>query len=69
MESGSKMFIANVSNEPSCEFAVSSSRNSLPDSSFMEVNADVNSISIEPTCEFAASSQNSLSGCSSLVCT
>ena len=35
----------------------------------MEVNADMNSTSTEPTCELAASSsQNSLPGCSSLVC-
>ena len=69
MESGIKIVSANVSTEPTCELAASSSQNSLSGSSFMEVNADMNSTSTEPTCELAASSsRNSLPGCSSLVC-
>ena len=39
MESGSKIVSANVSTEPSCELAASSSQNSLPSGSVMEVNA------------------------------
>ena len=82
MESGSKIVSADVSTEPACEpaasssqnplpggssIAASSSQNSLPGSSFMKVNADMNSTSTELT--FAASfSQNSLPGCNSLVC-
>ena len=68
MESGIKIVSANVSTEPSCEFAASSSQNSLPGSSFMEVNADMNSTSTGPSYVLAASSsQNSLPGSSSLV--
>ena len=65
MESRSKIVSVNVSTEPSCELAASSSQNSLPGSSFMEVNARMNGTSTEPTCELAAnSSQNSLPGSS-----
>ena len=71
---------ANVSTEPSCYFslnsllgdssiAASSSQNLLPGGSFMELNADMNSISTEPNCELvASSSQKLLPGCSLLVC-
>ena len=41
MKSGSKIVSPNVSTEPSCELAASSSQNSLPGGSFMEVNADM----------------------------
>ena len=41
MASGSKIVSANVSTEPSCELAASSSQNSLPGGSFMEVNTDM----------------------------
>ena len=41
MESGSKIVSANVSTEPSCELAATSSQNSLPGSSFMEANTDM----------------------------
>ena len=53
MGSGSKIVSANVSTEPSCELAASSSQNSLPGGRFMEVNADM-STKTEPTCELAA---------------
>ena len=42
MESGSK--IANVSTEPSCELAASSSQNSVPGGSDMEVNTDMKKV-------------------------
>ena len=41
MESGSRIVSANVSTEPSCELAASSSQNSVPGGSFMMVNTDV----------------------------
>ena len=40
MESGSKIVRANASTESSCELAASSSQNSLPGGSFVEVNTD-----------------------------
>ena len=39
--SGSKIVSASVSTEPSCELVASSSQNSLPGGSFMEVNTDM----------------------------
>ena len=53
MRSGSKIVSANVSTEPTCEFTASSSQNSLPGSSYMEVNTDMNSTNTKPTCEVA----------------
>ena len=47
---------ANISIESFREIAASSSMNSLPDGSFLEVNADLKSTSTQPTCELAASS-------------
>ena len=41
MESGSKIVSASVSTEPTCELAASSSQNSLPGGSFMEVATDI----------------------------
>ena len=69
MESGNKIVSANVSTQPSCEFATSSSQNFLPGGSFIEVNADMTCTSTEPTCELAASSSlYTLLGSSSRVC-
>ena len=81
MESGSKIVSANVSLPLSLllfllrthclaeVLLLDCSQNSLPGGSFMEINADMNGTSTESTCELAASSsQNSLPGCSSLVC-
>ena len=48
MANGSKMVSVNACAEPSCELAASSSQNSLPVGSFMEVNADMTSRSTEP---------------------
>ena len=36
-----KIVSANISTEPSCELAASSSQNSLPGGSFMEINTDL----------------------------
>ena len=49
-ESGSEIVSANVSTEPSCERAASSSLNSLPGGSFVEGNDDMNNTSTEPSC-------------------
>ena len=73
-ESRSK--IVTMSIEPYSELAAHFSQNSLPGGSFMVVNS---TITEPPTCELVASSpptcvlassssQDSLSGCSSLVC-
>ena len=40
-ECGSKIVSANVSTEPSCVLAASSSQNSMPGGSFMEANTDM----------------------------
>ena len=44
MESGIKIVSVNVSTEPSCELAASSSQNSLSGGSFMEVNTDMKKV-------------------------
>ena len=50
MESGIKIVSANVSTEPSCELAASSSQNSVPGGSFMEVKVDMKKVLRGCTC-------------------